>query len=399
MTFTSLIFLIFLVVVFAAYWGVRRRVVQNWLLLIASYMFYGWWDWRFCGLMLGASLLDYGVGLGLNQTSIERWRRVLLVLALSGNISLLGFFKYFDFFAENLRVLAASLGWTLDHATLHVVLPVGISFYTFQTMSYTIDVYRRKLQATPHIIEYLAYVSFFPQLVAGPIERATHLLPQFFKDRVFDHDKAVDGCRQMLWGFFKKMVIADNLGPIADAAFENPAGQTGGELAVATIAFALQIYCDFSAYSDIAVGVARLFGFDLMRNFACPYFSQNMAEFWRRWHISLMSWFKDYLYFPLGGSKVGATRRCMNVLITFLVSGLWHGASWNFIVWGLLNGLAVLPGIFSGSRRTLSAADTPGGERLLPDPRTLARMAATFGFVCVGWIFSGRRPSLTLSLS
>jgi alginate O-acetyltransferase complex protein AlgI len=387
MTFTTLTFLIFLLVFFPLYWSLRQRTAQNVLIVLGSYVFYGWWDWRFCGLMLAASLIDYGVGLGLNRLDAPRQRKWLLALGLASNIGLLAYFKYFNFFAESLRAAAATLGWKMDLPTLQVVLPVGISFYTFQTMSYSIDIYRRQLRATPHLIEYLAYVSFFPQLVAGPIERATHLLPQFFRERVFDPARAVDGCRQMLWGFFKKMVIADNLAPVVDAVFLKPADCTGGELAVATFLFAVQIYCDFSAYSDIAIGLARLFGFELMRNFANPYFSQSLGEFWRRWHISLTTWFKDYVYLPLGGSRVPKKRRTFNVMITFLLSGIWHGASWNFVAWGVLNGLAVLPETLSSRRNTQSISDVPGGESMLPSLKTAGRMLVTFAVVCLGWIF------------
>jgi D-alanyl-lipoteichoic acid acyltransferase DltB (MBOAT superfamily) len=385
MTFTTLSFVIFLAVFFPLYWGIRNRTGQNVLIIVASYIFYGWWDWRFCGLMLLASLLDYAVGLGLNRLQSPAARQALLICGLSGNIGMLAFFKYFNFFAQSLHDAALMFGWSVDLPTLQIVLPVGISFYTFQTMSYSIDVYRRKLPGTTHLIEYLAYVSFFPQLVAGPIERATNLLPQFFRERRFDHDQAVDGCRQMLWGFFKKMVVADNIGPIVDEVFRQPASCSGGELAVATVLFAIQIYCDFSAYSEIAIGLARLFGFQLMRNFANPYFSQSIGEFWRRWHISLTTWFKDYVYVPLGGNRVSRSRQAFNVLVTFLLSGIWHGASWNFVAWGAMNGLAVLPETLSRKRRTLTAGDVPGG--LCPGWRVIARIVATFLAVNVGWIF------------
>jgi len=383
MSFTTLTFLIFLVTVFALYWSLRDRRTQNVVLLTASYIFYGWWDWRFCLLMIAASLVDFFVGLGLNKVEEPRWRKVLLTCGLSANLGMLGVFKYFNFFAENFQALVTKLGWHVDPITLNVILPVGISFYTFQTMSYSIDIYRRKMRGTTQLIEYLAYVSFFPQLVAGPIERATHLLPQFFKDRVFSDEQARSGCKQALWGVFKKMVIADNLSPIVDTAFANPSAYNGAELALATVGFALQIYCDFSAYSDIAIGVARLFGFELMRNFAYPYFSQSVGEFWRRWHISLSTWFKDYVYFPLGGSRVAKPRMAMNVMITFMLSGLWHGASWNFIIWGALNGLGVLPEILRPhSRRT--AGELPAEQ---PSAKTFARILGTFSFICVGWIF------------
>ncbi len=387
MTFTTLTFILFLALFFPLYWGLRNRTAQNALIVLASYFFYGWWDFRFCALMLLASLLDYGIGLGLNRAQNPGTRRLILTLGLAGNIGMLGFFKYFNFFAENFRVMAAGLGWKVDPVTLHIVLPVGISFYTFQTMCYSIDVYRGRLRATPRLIEYLAYVSFFPQLVAGPIERATNLLPQFFAKRSFQYDRAVNGCRQILWGCFKKMVIADNLAPLVDEAFSDPSRFSGGELAMATLFFAFQIYCDFSAYSDIAIGVARLLGFELMRNFAYPYFSQSMGEFWRRWHISLTTWFKDYVYFPLGGNRVAPPRWAFNVMVTFLLSGFWHGASWSFVVWGALNGLAILPSRLSPRPQTGRTAEAPGGNEDLPRLKTLGRMALTFGVVCLGWVF------------
>ncbi len=389
MTFTTLTFLLFLAFVFLVYWRLQDRRAQNAFLVVASYFFYGWWDWRFCWLMLASSLLDFGVGLGLNRVEMPGRRKLLLAAGLSGNLALLGFFKYFNFFAESLRALAGTVGWTLHPVTLQVVLPVGISFYTFQTMSYSIDIYRGRMRATTRLVDYLAYVSFFPQLVAGPIERATHLLPQFFKPRVFSHDQTVDGCRQMLWGFLKKMVIADNLAPIVDRVYANPDFWTGFELAVATVFFAFQIYCDFSAYSDIAIGVARLLGFELMRNFNCPYFSQSMGEFWRRWHISLTTWFKDYVYVPLGGNRLGVWRGSFNVLVTFLLSGLWHGAAWNYLVWGAINGGAVVVEKAVVGRGKPRVPDIPGSDQRRPrgGMMILARMLLTFGLVCLGWIF------------
>ena len=387
MTFTTLTFLIFLALVFVAYWSCGHWKVQNVILVVASYAFYGWWDYRFCGLMLASSLFDYSAALAVHKLSHRPARRVIFVLSLAANLGLLGFFKYHDFFADNFRVLAESLGWTVHFSTLRVVLPVGISFYTFQSMSYVIDVYRGQLRPTARLFEYLAYVSFFPQLVAGPIERGTHLLPQFLRARTFDYDRAADGCRQMLWGFFKKMVIADNLAPLVNPIFANAAGVEGGALAVATIFFAFQIYCDFSAYSDIAVGTARLFGFELMCNFALPYFAQSPGEFWRRWHISLTTWFRDYVYVPLGGGHVGPRRCAFNIVLTFVLSGFWHGASWTFIVWGLLHGITVAVERLICKHTPRKVTDTPGGEAWLPSPRTLLNMALTFGLICVGWIF------------
>jgi alginate O-acetyltransferase complex protein AlgI len=369
MTFTSLTFVFFLGLVFISYWSLTNRFHQNVLLLCVSYIFYGWWDYRFCILMFGTSILDYGIGLLIYRTAELRWRRFLLILNIACNLGVLGFFKYFNFFADNFQSLAASLGWQVHPVTLRILLPAGISFYTFQAMSYTIDIYRGKMVPTRHPIEYLAFISFFPHLVAGPIMRAAHLLPQFLRQRRFDYSRAVDGCQQILWGFFKKMVC-----------------------------FAFQIYYDFSAYSDIAIGTAKLFGFDLMRNFAYPYFSQTMSEFWRRWHISLSTWFRDYVYISMGGGRVSHLRRACNVLVTFLLSGFWHGAAWNFAVWGGLNGVTLIPEQFQSTKAALKATDTPGGERRLPTLVTVARIFRTFALTCALWIFF-RARSLQDALS
>jgi D-alanyl-lipoteichoic acid acyltransferase DltB (MBOAT superfamily) len=384
-TFTTLTFLLFLPTVFALYWTMPRHRLRNLVLVLASYFFYGWWDYRYAALMAVASAVDFVAAIGLERFHRPRWRRAILLASFTCSLGLLGFFKYFGFFAENARALAAAVGITLTPLELKVVLPVGISFYTFQTLSYVIDVYRGELPATHDLIEYMAYVSFFPQLVAGPIERAGHLLPQFQTPRVFDADAAREGLRSMAWGFFKKMALADTLGAVADATFAQVGTADAPTLAVGTICFAFQIYCDFSAYSDIAVGCGRLFGVQLMRNFAYPYFSQSVAEFWRRWHISLSTWFRDYVYVPLGGGREGMARRIRNVMITFVLSGLWHGASWNFVVWGALNGLAVLPSL--GRRRSGGDGEVPGGEGLLPSAGVLVRMTGTFLFACLAWVF------------
>ena len=391
MTFTTLAFVVFLVIVFAAYWSLLRG--RNLLIVGASYVFYGWWDARFCGLMLASSLIDYAAGLGI-QRSRKPWvRRAVLAAAMTSNLGILAFFKYFNFFAESLAAAAASVGWHLDFVTLNVVLPVGISFYTFQTMSYSIDVYRGDLRATSRLVDYMAYVSFFPQLVAGPIERATRLLPHFQAPRSFDPVQASEGCRYILWGFFKKLALADNLSLVVDERFASVSTQSGPALAVATVGFAFQIYCDFSAYSDIATGTAKLFGIELMRNFAYPYFSRSVPEFWRRWHISLSTWFADYVYRPLGGSRVARARRVGNVLTVFLLSGLWHGAAWHFVAWGALNGVAVLPAVLWPGRTKQRAGDVPGGKGLWPGLRAVGAMAATFAFTCVAWVFF-RAPSI-----
>ena len=387
MIFTTLTFVIFLALIFAAYWLIPSYKAQNCLLVFASFVFYGWWDVRFCALMFGAAGMDFLVGLGLEKSTNDRFRRALLFVTLCGNLGLLGFFKYCNFFMENMQILLTSLGFDVSPSTLRIILPVGISFYTFQTMSYTIEVYRRHMHATNSVIDYFAFVTFFPQLAAGPIERATRLLPQFERQREFDPVAASDGCRQMLWGFFKKMAIADNLAIVVDQCYRQPGMYSGVQMAFATFCFAFQIYCDFSAYSDIATGMGKLFGISLMRNFAYPYFSQTIGEFWRRWHISLSSWFRDYVFIPLGGSHSRAGRTAQNILATFALSGIWHGASWNFLIWGLINGSAVLPTALSKSNVGLRPHDTPGGERLIPTPATLFRMARTFLIVCLAWVF------------
>jgi len=383
-TFTTLTFVCFCIVVFAAYWMLGQRFRwQNLLLVAASYFFYSWWDWRFCALMLASSLVDYGAGCGMRYWQRPATRRLLLAVSLVSNLGLLGFFKYFNFFAANLEAAASSAGWHFHPVTLQIILPVGISFYTFQTMSYTIDVYRGKLKPTYNLIDYLAFVSFFPQLVAGPIERATNLLPQFSAPRRFDSALAGGACKLVLWGVFKKLVIADRLAAIVDARFAEPESYNGAALALATVCFAFQIYCDFSAYSDIATGVARMFGIQLMRNFAYPYFSQSVGEFWRRWHISLSSWFRDYVYIPLGGKRTSRLRAVLNLMLTFLISGLWHGAAWRFLTWGGING--AVASVNKGGKN--SASDTPGGEHLIPRPFTLLKIMLTFCCICVCWVF------------
>ena len=388
MTFTTFTFVAFLSLVFGLYWLLKHRQLQNGLLVLASYSFYAWWDWRFCSLMLVSSLVDFFVGLSLERSTRLGRRRSLLLISLLCNLGLLGFFKYFHFFTDNFLLLAQSMGWEPGELTLRIVLPVGISFYTFQTLSYTIDIYRGQLRATRRFIAYLAYVSFFPQLVAGPIERAPRLLPQFLENRRFDPSAATDGCRRILWGFFKKMALADNLGLIVDQCYAAPGAMSGPQLAFATFCFAFQIYCDFSAYSDIAIGTARLFGIDLMRNFAYPYFSQSVGEFWRRWHISLSTWFRDYVFIPLGGSRGKPGRVAGNIMATFLISGLWHGASWNFIIWGGINGLCLLPAMLGGGKsQQLRVKDTPGGESLWPRPQVIFGIGRTFLIILAAWVF------------
>jgi alginate O-acetyltransferase complex protein AlgI len=386
-TFTTVTFILFLLVVFTLHWSFRGRRMRNAVLLIGSYVFYSWWDWRFSGLMLAASLMDYAAGVGMQKVGQSPWRKRILLISLVGNLGMLGLFKYFNFFATNLQILAHALGVQLDAVTINVILPAGISFYTFQTMSYTIEIYRGQLKPTRDLLSYLTFVSFFPHLVAGPIMRAHNLLPQIQAERSFDFEKARDGCRQMLWGFFKKVAIADSLAIVVDHYYSSPNKWGGPQLAFATVCFAFQIYCDFSAYSDMASGTARLFGVQLIRNFAYPYFSQSIQEFWRRWHISLSTWFRDYVFIPLGGSRGSAPQTTRNTMLTFLLSGFWHGASWNFLVWGGINGAAVTPTVLSGEKHRVSRTDVPGGERNIPNLGTVARIAGTFAITCLAWVF------------
>ncbi|TVZ59164.1 D-alanyl-lipoteichoic acid acyltransferase DltB (MBOAT superfamily) [Flavobacteriaceae bacterium MAR_2010_105] len=387
MLFNSIDFAIFLPLVFVLYWFVCKKHLrlQNVLIVMASYVFYGWWDWRFLSLILFSTLVDYSVGLYLHKTSTEGRRKALLWTSIVVNIGLLGFFKYYNFFVDNFVTAFSFLGAQIQPNTLNIILPVGISFYTFQTLSYTIDVYRNKLEPTRDLISFAAFVSFFPQLVAGPIERATHLLPQFYKQRRFHYSKAVDGLRQILWGLFKKVVIADNCAQFVDLIFDGYTEYTGSTLLLGAVFFAFQIYGDFSGYSDIAIGTARLFGFDLKQNFAFPYFSRDIAEFWRRWHISLSTWFRDYVYIPLGGSRVSKALQVRNVLIIFLVSGFWHGANWTFIVWGLLNALYFLPLLLANKNRTYT--NVVAENQRLPSMRELLSMLLTFGITVIAWVF------------
>jgi D-alanyl-lipoteichoic acid acyltransferase DltB (MBOAT superfamily) len=385
MIFTSLTFLLFLATVFVLYWGARYRSRQNAVLLIASYCFYGWWDYRLCSLIFASSIVDYLVGLGLARTTSPRTRRGLVAVSLTCNLGLLGFFKYFNFFAESFVALANSLGWHVDDVTLHIVLPVGISFYTFQTLSYTIDSYRGQATPTRSLLDYLAFVSFFPQLVAGPIERARNLLPQFRASRQFDYARACEGSRRILWGFFLKMVVADNIGQIVGPIYAAPADHNGPMLAWAAFLFAWQVYFDFAAYSDIAIGTAQLFGFSLMRNFAYPFFSQSMGELWRRWHISLTTWFRDYIFMPLGGPLAPVVRLSFSIFLTFTISGLWHGASWNMVVWGAVHGLIMIPSLMTRPGSHVRRKDLPGGNGFLPGPAATLRIFRT---VTIFWLIN-----------
>lgn len=386
MLFNSFDFAVFLPLVFLLYWFVFQKSLrfQNALVVVASYVFYGWWDWRFLSLILFSTLIDFFVGKRLGVEERERKRKVLLWVSIIVNLGFLGFFKYFNFFLENFQGAFSLLGVEIGVRALSIVLPVGISFYTFQTMSYTIDVYKRKLEPTRNFIAFAAFVSFFPQLVAGPIERATHLLPQFYKHRKFNYALAVNGCRQILWGFFKKLVIADNCAEYANQIFGNSDGASGSTLLLGALFFTFQIYGDFSGYSDIAIGTSRLFGFDLMKNFAFPYFSRDIAEFWRRWHISLSTWFRDYVYIPLGGSRGSKWVQIRNVFIIFLVSGFWHGANWTFILWGALNAIYFLPLLLLKINR--SNLEVVAERSSFPSAKELLQMGITFILTVLAWI-------------
>jgi D-alanyl-lipoteichoic acid acyltransferase DltB (MBOAT superfamily) len=387
MLFNSVDFAIFLPIVFILYWFITNRnlKLQNLLIVVASYVFYGWWDWRFLSLIVFSSLVDYLVGIGLLKQENQTKRKLLLLTSIIVNLGFLGFFKYYNFFLDNFIAVFTFFGNPIQANSLNIILPVGISFYTFQTLSYSIDVYKRKLEPTKDIFSFLAFVSFFPQLVAGPIERATNLLPQFYKKRTFEYSKAVDGLRQILWGLFKKIVIADNCAYYANMIFNNSADYSGSTLVLGALFFAFQIYGDFSGYSDIAIGTSRLFGFNLMRNFAFPYFSRDIAEFWRRWHISLSTLFRDYLYIPLGGSKGGTLMKIRNTFIIFVVSGFWHGANWTFIVWGALNAIYFLPLLIANKNRTNIEIVAQG--KYLPNIKEFFQIALTFGLTVLAWIF------------
>ena len=387
MFFNSINFAIFLPIVFVLYWFVTNKSLklQNILLLVSSYFFYACWDWRFLFLLIFSTLLDYYTGIKMCDAKNQASKKFWFWLSISINLGFLGVFKYYNFFAESFATVVANFGLQVNPWTLKVILPVGISFYTFHGLSYVIDIYKDRIKAEKNFIDYSVFVSFFPLLVAGPIERATHLLPQIQKKRVFNYANAVDGLKQILWGLFKKVVIADQCAEIANMTFNNYGDYSGSTLALGAVFFAFQIYGDFSGYSDIALGTARLFGIDLLRNFAFPYFSRDIAEFWRRWHISLSTWFRDYLYIPLGGSKGGTWPKVRNTFIIFLVSGFWHGANWTFIIWGLLNALYIMPSIiFNTNRNNL---DVVAQGKYLPSLKEFLQIGLTFGLTVFAWIF------------
>ncbi len=386
MLFNSIEFAIFLPIVFTLYWLFQKKYkVQNFLLLFSSYVFYGWWDVRFLCLLVFSTFLDYYTGLKIDKAEKQHFRKMWLLISVCINLGFLGFFKYYNFFAESFATLLTQMGFHPDIWTIKVILPVGISFYTFHGLSYVFDIYNRKIKPTENFIDYSVFVSFFPLLVAGPIERATHLLPQVEKPRTFDYGKAADGMRQILWGLFKKMVIADNCAEYVNKIFNHSGSYSGSTLVIGAILFTFQIYGDFSGYSDIALGTARLLGFELLRNFAFPYFSRDIAEFWRRWHISLSSWFRDYLYYPLGGSRVSKAKVVRNTFIIFLVSGFWHGANWTFVAWGGLNAIYFLPLLLTDKNR--NHIDIVAKGKIFPSVQEALRILVTFSLTVLAWIF------------
>ena len=410
MLFNSLEFLIFLPIVFLLYWfvfdyamrGCKRQLLwQNLLIVVASYIFYGWWDWRFLVLIAITTVLSFLSGIGIEKAPTQRGKKAVMIANVLVNLGILGVYKYYDFFATQFAEL---FGIEPDFLLLHLILPVGISFYTFQALSYSIDVYRKQIEPTHDIVSFTAFLSFFPQLVAGPIERATNLLPQFQRKRTFDYAQAVDGMRQILWGLFKKIVVADNCATYVDQVFADLGNHSGSTLLLAAVLFTFQIYGDFSGYSDIAIGTAKLFGIKLMRNFNVPYFSRDIAEFWRRWHISLTTWFRDYVYIPLGGSRpnIPETIRLKgdkasearyvkaiairNTFVIFLLSGFWHGANWTFVLWGAYHALLFVPLFLLGKNRRYR-----DDEHRYQD---IPRMLLTFVLVVIGWILF-RSPSVS----
>lgn len=387
MLFNSLSYFLFLPVVFLLYWLVFNRSVssRNLFLIVVSYFFYACWDWRFLFLLVFSTLLDYFSGLKIDACKSSLYRRIWLWISIGINLGLLLTFKYFNFFIDSFNSLLSQLQLPTSSWSLKVILPVGISFYTFHGLSYIIDIYYRRIPAERNFVTYSLFVSFFPLLVAGPIERATHLLPQLREPRKFNYAMSVDGLRQILWGLIKKVVIADKCAEFADPIFNNFAGYGGSTLFVGAFLFSVQIYCDFSGYTDIATGSAKLLGFNLLRNFNYPYFSRSIAEFWRRWHISLSSWFRDYVYIPLGGSKGGKWETVRNTIIIFLLSGFWHGANWTFIFWGLLNALYILPSVFRGSNRQY--LDIIAAGKSYPTLRETLLVFKTFFLALIAWVF------------
>lgn len=396
MVFNSLEFFIFLFVVFVFYWFLFKKStkLQNILLLISSYVFYGWWDWRFLSLIMLSTIVDYFVGLKIESNKKQSKRKSWLWVSVLFNVGLLGFFKYYNFFVDSWIDMFSMVGYNIKSTwTLKVILPVGISFYTFQTMSYSFDIYYRKLKPTKDFLSFAAFVSFFPQLVAGPIERASNLLSQIINKRTFNYNQSVSGLKLILWGLFKKVVIADSLAPIVDDIFTNYSTYPASTLILGVTLFSFQVYGDFSGYSDIAIGTAKLFGIELMSNFKFPNFSRNVAEYWQRWHVSLSTWFRHYVYIPLGGSRVSKLKSVRNIIIIFLVSGFWHGANWTFIFWGAFHALAFIP-VFLMGRNTIYKNSVVGENSFFPSMLEIGQVILTFSIVTFSRIFF-RSESIT----
>ena len=387
MLFNTLEYFLFLPITFFLYWAIKETKYQNIFILISSYVFYGWWDWRFLFLIFLSTVVDYFVSMRIEQTHKKKSKKLYLLISIIFNLSILGFFKYYNFFIDSWIELLSKIGYQVtDVWTLKIILPVGISFYTFQTMSYSLDVYRSKIKATKDFISFASFVSFFPQLVAGPIERASNLLPQILSKRKFDYKQSVNGLKLILWGLFKKVVIADSLSLLVTPIFENYTSLNGGELLLGLIYFSFQIYCDFSGYSDIAIGTAKMFGIELRSNFIFPYFSRDISEFWRRWHVSLSSWFRDYIYIPLGGSKKGKCITIRNILIIFIISGFWHGANFTFIAWGLIHALLYLViALWNKNRRYTTSIVAE--NRMTPSIKEIFQIGSTFFTVMISWVF------------
>ena len=389
MLFNSIEFLLFLPIVFVLYWFVFNKNIkhQNLLILVSSYFFYGWWDYRFLSLIILSTIVDYVIGLNISNQSSKKNQKILLWCSVLFNLGVLGFFKYYNFFIESWIDLFSSIGYEINSVwTLNIILPVGISFYTFQTMSYTIDIFKGKLNPTKDFVSFAAFVSFFPQLVAGPIERATNLLPQILNKREFKYEQGVQGLKLIFWGLFKKVVIADTLAPVVNDIFENYQDFGGVTLWLGAIYFAFQIYCDFSGYSDIAIGTSKLFGFEVMSNFKFPYFSRNIGEFWRRWHISLSTWFRDYIYIPIGGSKVSKPKAIRNIFIIFVLSGTWHGANWTFVFWGIFHSILFIPSFILNRNRNHIGSQAEK-RSVFSKSKDIFMIVKTFLLVTIGWVF------------
>lgn len=398
MLFNSIDFAIFLPLCFVIYWFFLNNNIkyQNLFIAFSSYIFYAWWDWRFLSLIFVSTAIDFYVGKKIYISKLKKIRKKLLILSLFINIGLLCFFKYYNFFLDNFVDAFSFFGLSFEAKSLSIILPVGISFYTFQTISYSIDIYKKKIKPSDDFISFVAFVSFFPQLVAGPIERAANLLPQFHKKRIFSYEIASDGMRQILWGLFKKIVIADNCAVFVNEIFANYSDYSSSTLFLGAVFFAFQIYGDFSGYSDMAIGTAKLFGFHLMQNFSFPYFSRDIAEFWRRWHISLSTWFRDYIYIPLGGSRVSEIKKIRNIFIIFILSGFWHGANWTFIIWGLLNAVYFLPLMFLNKNR--DNLNVIAKNKNLPNLKELTSVIFTFFLTVIAWIFF-RSENVAMAIS